>query len=158
MLRRLFARPGPLVYGTMVVGTVLDAEGIKTETFSETIFGVALAMVLLWLAHSYAALTGHRLSRGEHLTTKLLSHHLAHEAPILLGAVVPLLTVIVWSATGASLSESLSAGIWADVAMIVIINVVAAFVSELRGTDILVQTTVGVVLGIGIIGVKLIFH
>ena len=44
MLRRLFARPGPLVYGTMVVGTVLDAEGIKTETFSETIFGVALAM------------------------------------------------------------------------------------------------------------------
>ena len=158
MLRRLFARPGPLVYGTMVVGTVLDAEGIKTETFSETIFGVTLAMVLLWLAHSYASLTGHRLTQGEHLTRKLLSHHLAHEAPILLGAVIPLLTVIVWSATGASLSESLSAGIWADVAMIIIINLVAAFVSELRGTDLLVQTAVGVVLGLGIIFVKLIFH
>ena len=158
MLRRLFARPGPLVYGTMVVGTVLDAEGIKTETFSETIFGVALAMVLLWLAHSYAALTGHRLSRGEHMTPTLLRHHLAHEAPILLGAVVPLMTVIVWTATGASLSEALSAGIWADVAMIVIINLVAAFVTELRGKDQLVQTTVGIVLGIGIVAVKLIFH
>ncbi|HEY1592455.1 MAG TPA: hypothetical protein VGF81_11725 [Solirubrobacteraceae bacterium] len=158
MLRRLFARPGPLVYGTMVVGAVMDAEGIKTETFPETIFGIGLAMVLLWLAHSYASLTGHRLSEGEHLTTKLLGHHLAHEAPILLGAVIPLLTVIIWSATGASLSESLSAGIWADVAMIVIINLVAAFVTELRGRDLIVQTAVGVVLGLGIIFVKLIFH
>jgi hypothetical protein len=158
MFRRLFARPGPLVYGTMVVGTVMDAEGIKTVTFSGTIFGVALAMVLLWLAHSYASLTAHRLVQGEHLTSKLLRHHLAHEAPILLGAVVPLLTVIIWSATGASLSESLSAGIWADVAMIVIINLVAAFVSELRRTDLIVQTAVGVVLGLGIIFVKLIFH
>jgi hypothetical protein len=158
MLRRLFARPGPLVYGTMVVGTVLDAEGIKTETFSETILGVALAMVLLWLAHSYAALTAHRLSQGEHLTPKLLGHHLAHESPILLGAVIPLLTVVIWSATGASLSEALSAGIWADVAMIVVINLVAAFVTELRGRDLIVQTAVGVVLGLGIIFVKLIFH
>jgi hypothetical protein len=158
MLRRLFGSPGSLVYGTMVVGTVLDAEGVRTETFSETIFGVALAMVLLWLAHSYAALTGHRLSKGEHLTPKLLGHHLAHEAPILLGAVVPLLTVVIWSATGASLSESLSAGIWADVAMIVLINLVAAAVSQLRGVDLLVQTAIGVVLGLGIIFVKLIFH
>jgi hypothetical protein len=158
MLRRLLGSPGSLVYGTMVVGTVLDAEGVRTETFSETIFGVALAMVLLWLAHSYAALTGHRLSKGEHLTPKLLGHHLAHEAPILLGAVVPLLTVVIWSATGASLSESLSAGIWADVAMIVLINLVAAAVSQLTGVDLLVQTAIGVVLGLGIIFVKLIFH
>jgi hypothetical protein len=158
MLRRLFARPGPLVYGTMVVGTIMDAEGIKTETFSETILGVALAMVLLWLAHSYAALTGHRLLKGEHLTPKLLLEHLEHESPILLGAVIPLLTVIIWSATGASLSESLSAGIWADVAMIVVINLVAAVVSELRGKDLIIQTSVGVFLGLGIVFVKLIFH
>jgi hypothetical protein len=158
MLARLFRRPGPLVYGTMTVGAVLDAEGVKTETFAETIVGVALAMVLLWLAHSYAQITGHRLEKGEHLTPRLIGQHMAHEAPILAGAVVPLLTVLIWSAAGSNLSDALSAGIWADVAMIVVINLVAAFVSELSGVALLFQTAVGVVLGIGIIAVKLIFH
>jgi hypothetical protein len=158
MFARLFRAPGPLVYGTVTVGAVLDAEGIKTETFVETIVGVALAMVLLWLAHAYAQMTAHRLAKGEHLTPRRIAHYMGQEAPILLGAVVPLLTVVIWSAAGSNLSDSLSAGIWADVAMIVVINLVAAVVSELSGIDLLVQTAVGVLLGVGIIGVKVIFH
>jgi hypothetical protein len=158
MLARLFRRPGALVYGTVTVGAVLDAEGIKTETFAETIVGVALAMVLLWLAHSYAQITGHRFEKGEQLTPRTILQHMADEAPILAGAVVPLLTVIIWTATGSNLSEALSAGIWADVAMIVVINLVAAVISELSGVALVVQTVVGVVLGIGVIVVKLIFH
>lgn len=157
-LLRLFRSPGPLVYGTITVGAVLDAEGFKTETFAETIAGVTLAMVLLWLAHSYAQITGGRLALGEQLTPKVVWHHMSHEAPILAGAVVPLLTVIIWWAAGANLSDALSAGIWADVAMIVVINLVAAFVSHLTGVAMVVQTVVGVLLGLGIIAVKLIFH
>jgi hypothetical protein len=158
MLGRLLRSPGALVYGTVTVGAVLDAEGIKTETFAKTLFGVALAMVLLWLAHSYAQITGHRFEKGEQLTPRMIWHHMAQEAPILAGAVVPLLTVIAFWAAGSNLGDALSAGIWADVAMIVVINVVAAFVSDLTGIAILVQTAVGVTLGIGIIVVKLIFH
>lgn len=158
MLARLLRSPGALVYGTVTVGAVLDAEGIKTETFAETVVGVTLAMVLLWLAHSYAQITGHRLAKGEQLTPRLIWHHMEHEAPILAGAVVPLLTVVIFWASGAKLGPALSAGIWADVGMIVVINVVAAFVSELTGIAILIQTSVGVILGVGIIGVKLIFH
>lgn len=158
MFARLLRAPGPLVYGTITVGAVLDAEGVKTETFSETIVGIALAMVLLWLAHSYAQITGHRLAKGEHMTLKMVGQHLAEEAPILAGAIVPLLTVVIWSATGSSLSEALSAGIWADVVMILVINVVAAVVSELSGVTLLIQTAFGVLLGVGIIAVKLIFH
>ena len=154
----LFRAPGPLVYGTVTVGAVLDAEGFKSGTFAGTIGGVTLAMVLLWFAHSYAQITGHRLEKGEMLTPKVLGHHLAHEAPILAGAVVPLLTVIAFGAFGSPLSNALAAGIWADVAMIVAINVVAAIVSDLSGVPLLVQTAVGVVLGVGIIAVKVIFH
>lgn len=146
------------MYGTVTVGAVLDAEGIKTETFAETIIGVMLAMVVLWLAHSYAQITGHRVEKGEYLTPRTIARHMAQEAPILAGAVVPLLTVIVWTATGSNLSEALSAGIWADVAMLIAINVVAGFVTELSGIALVVQTAVGVVLGIGVIVVKLIFH
>ena len=120
-VRRLFQNPGPLVYGTLLVGAVIDAESFKLETFPETVAGIAITMVLIYLAHSYAQITGDRVQKGEHLTFGLVIKKLEHELPILTGAAVPL-------------------------------------AAHLTGWELVIQLGLGVVLGLGILALKLVYH
>ncbi len=154
----MFRSPGPLVYGTLIVGAVLDAEGIKTETFSETVAGVAITVVLLWLAHVYAQVTGQRLAQGEHLSLKLIGSKMAHEASMLVGAAVPLMVVVIWWISGGTLAGALTAGVWTSAVTLVVINVAAGLEAELSGAALLFQTAVGGLLGLGILALKLVFH
>src|ERR1035441_8833725 len=48
--------PGRLVYGTIAVGALLAAESARQETYVETVFAVAITLLLYWLAHSFFAL------------------------------------------------------------------------------------------------------
>ena len=43
------------------MGALLAAERPRSETFPETVGAAALALALVWAAHTYAALLGHRL-------------------------------------------------------------------------------------------------
>jgi hypothetical protein len=154
----MFRSPGPLVYGTITVGAVLDAESTSLETFEETVAGVAIAMLVYWLAYSYAQVTAERVQEGEHLTLSLIADKMAREVSILTGAAVPLLVVVLWGLSGGGLANALSAGVWTSAAMIVLVNVVAAFEAKLTGVALVLQTAVGVVIGVGIIAMKLVFH
>jgi len=155
---RIFRSPGPLVYGTITVGAVLDAESTNLETFSETIAGVAIAMVVYWLAYSYAQVTADRVQKGQQLTLRLVVDKMAHEVSILTGAAVPVVVVAIWYAAGAGLGDALTAGAWAASLMIVLVNVIAALEAKLTGWAFALQTAVGVVIGVGILVMKLVFH
>jgi hypothetical protein len=50
-----------IVYGTITMGALLAAERPRSETFPETVGAASLALALVWAAHTYAALLGHRL-------------------------------------------------------------------------------------------------
>ena len=154
----MFRAPGSLVYGTIIVGAVLDAESTKLETFAETVAGITIAMVLLWLAHSYAQITAERVEKGEHLSLRLIGSKMAHEVSILTGAAVPLLVVVIWWVSGGTLTGALSAGVWTCAVEIVVIEVIAALEAGLSGAEFVLQTAVGVFLGLGILVLKLIFH
>lgn len=154
----MFLNPGPFVYGALIIGAVLDAESQKLETFGETIAGVVITMVLLWLAHAYAQITGHRLEKGEHLSFGLVANKMAHELPILTGAALPLLAVVISWAAGATLDNALSAGVWTAAATLVAANVVAGVRANLSGADLVFQTSIGAFLGLGILVLKLIYH
>jgi hypothetical protein len=55
-----------IVYGTITMGALLAAEQARSETYPKTIIGVALALGLVWAAHTYAAVLGERMrERGE---------------------------------------------------------------------------------------------
>lgn len=157
-MRRLFHNPGPLVYGTLLVGAVLDAEAFAAETYPETVAGAAVTMILIWLAHSYSQITGERVQKGEHLTVGLVFRKLEHELPILTGAAVPLVVVLFGWVTGASLQSSLSAGVYAAAITLVVVEVIAAIEARLTGWELVLQTVLGIVLGLGIYGLKLIYH
>jgi hypothetical protein len=154
----MFKSPGGLVYGTLMVGAVMDAESFKGETFAETIGGIVITMVLIWLAHGYSQITDERVKTGTHLTRKLVVSKLEHELAILTGAAVPLVAVVVGELSGASLSTSLTAGVWAAALTIVVLEVVAAVEARLSIGEALLQTSVGIVLGLGILGLKLVYH
>jgi hypothetical protein len=154
----MFLTPGPFVYGALIIGAVLDAESQKQETFVETVVGVTITIVLVWLAHTYAQIIGQRLEKGEHLSVGLVVNKMSHEFAILTGAALPLAVVLIWWAAGAKLDSALSAGVWAAAITIVVANVVAGTRAKLSGADLLFQTSIGAFLGIGILVLKLVYH
>jgi hypothetical protein len=83
---------------------------------------------------------------------------MSHEFAILTGAALPLIVVLIWWAGGADLNSALSAGVWTAAITIVAANVLAGFRANLSGADLVFQTSIGALLGIGILVLKLIYH
>jgi hypothetical protein len=54
-----------LVYGTILVATLLSAESAVKATYAKTAAGVLIALSTYWLALAYARFTGDRLNKGE---------------------------------------------------------------------------------------------
>jgi hypothetical protein len=152
------SNPAGLVYGTITVGALLAAESAQRETYLETVGAVLIALVLYWLAHSYAEFTARRLRGDEPLTVGALARTMMHELSILAGAAVPLLTVVVWWVAGARLASAVTAAIWAAAAMTVVLEVVAALRTERSGSELVVQTAFGLLLGLLVITIMLVLH
>ncbi len=150
--------PGGAVYGTITVGALLAAESSQRETYLETISAVILALVLYWIAHSYAGFAGGRLKEGERLTLGGLGRAMLHEVAILTGASMPLLALVLFDIAGASLSSAVTAGTWTAAAMVVVIEMVAGIRAELAGRELIGQTALGALLGCLVIAVHLILH
>lgn len=150
-----FAR---VVYGTIVVAALLAAESARRETYAKTVIAVVIAILLYWVAHSYAESAAHRIDSRTRLNTEQLVRSMLHEAPILTGAAFPLLALLLSWAAGATLTEAVSAALWTAAGIIVVFELVAGVRAELTGSELLVQTLVGAALGCVVIGLKLILH
>lgn len=146
------------MYGTITVAALLAAESARHETYLETVGAVAAVMVLYWLAHSYATLMGRRIEGRERLQLRTIGQTAGHELPILTGAMLPLLAVLISWAAGARLTVAVSVGIWISVAMLLLIEVVAGISAKLSAVALVIQTVFGAVLGLLIIAIELIFH
>lgn len=152
------ANTARVVYGTIVVATLLAAESAQKETYLKTVIAVVIAILLYWLAHSYAESAAQRLNRGARLDPKELVRSMLHEAPILVGAAVPLLSLLVWWAAGARLTGAVNAAIWTAAGMIVLFELFAGVRAKLTGFELIVQTLVGAALGCLVIALKLVLH
>jgi hypothetical protein len=64
--------PSGVVYGTIAVGAVLAAESTRRDTFPDTIGATVLILLLYWVAHTYAGVTGDRLKTRH--TLSVLRH------------------------------------------------------------------------------------
>jgi hypothetical protein len=152
------SNPGGLVYGTITVGALLAAESAQQETYLETVGAVVIALVLYWLAHSYAEFTARRLEGKDPLTVGALAQTMAYELSILVGAAIPLLTLLVWWLVGARLASAVTAAIWAAAAMTMAIEVAAALRAKETGRELVVQIAFGFLLGALVIAMMLVLH
>jgi hypothetical protein len=152
------ANIGAVVYGVIAVGALLAAESAQRETYGETVAAIALAAVLYWLAHGYAGCVTRRVQEGTRLTAAGLARALLHELPILLGAALPVLAVLIAWVAGARLDGGIYAALWTAAGTIVIAEVVAGVRAELSGGEVVVQALVGSVLGLLVLAMRLVLH
>ncbi len=143
------------IYGVITVSLLLAAERVRGGTFVDTELALALAMLINWLAHGYAEYASRRLRDSERLTLLGLGRSMVHELPILGGAMLPMLTVLICWAVHANLTTAIDAALWTTVATIIGIELVAGVRAELGARELALQLLVGTALGLLVLAVKL---
>ena len=146
------------MYGTIVVATLLAAESAQSETYAKTIVGVVLAMITYWLAVSYAHYSGERVERHQGFEYSGFVHTAIDETTMLLGAVPELAAVLIVWALGDSLEQAIRAGVIVAAVTIVLTELVTGIRADLHGRELVRQTVVGGVIGLMVIGLRLVLH
>lgn len=147
-----------LVYGVITVGALLGAESGAHETYARTVIAVVIALLMYWLAHSYAELLGRRLDEGRPLTLATLADTMRGELSILTGAAVPLVAVLISWAADAKLATAVDTGVRTSAVMLLLIEVVAGVRAELSGKELAKQASIGAVLGVLVLAVNVILR
>ena len=150
--------PAGVVYGTLIIGAVLASESARRENLLETVGATVLALILYWLAHSYAQTLGDRLDRQVPLTAARLARSLVHDRAIVRGAVIPILALLLASGLGASLSTSVLIAVWTSALTILAFEVLAGVRAELAGAELAVQVCAGALMGLAIIALRTLLH
>jgi hypothetical protein len=151
--------PGGYVYGTILVATLLAAERATHDSYARVAERVAVALVLYWLAVSYAEYVGHRAQgAGEHFSPRGFMRLAVHELALLTGALGPLLAVLGCWAAGARLETGISIAVWSAAAVILATEVALGVRSHLDGIDLVVQTAFGVLFGLLVIAMRVLLH
>ena len=152
------ANPAGAIYGTITAGALLAAESSRRETTPEAVGAVAIALVLYWLAHAYAQALGERLERNTPFRVRALLTQLRHSATIVRGSAIPLAAMLAAWAAGAGTNESVLAALITAAGSLVLLEVIAAVRSNCSRAEILTQAGVSAVLGVGVLGLKVVLH
>jgi hypothetical protein len=150
--------PGGLVYGTILVATLLSAESPKRETFAKTVAAVAISLIVYWLSVSYAEFTGERMREDEAFKPAAFARAATHELPVVFGALGPLLALLVCWVAGTGLPTAVTIAVWTAVAIIVATEVVLGIRAELTGRQLVIQTGMGVLLGLLVVALRVLLH
>jgi hypothetical protein len=147
-----------LVYGIILVATLLSAESAVRETYVKTVGGVLIALTTYWLALTYAGFTGRRLVQKERASLLLLGRAAVHELTVLYGALVPLASLLIFWVAGATLDTAILWSIIVADAAIIGAEVFIGIRAELKGLELLGQVAIGAVLGVLVLGLRLLLH
>jgi hypothetical protein len=147
-----------LVYGTILVATLLSAESAVRETYAKTVVGAVIALVTYWLALTYAGFTGSRLEEQEGASLLLLGRAAVHELTVLYGALLPLISLLIFWAAGATLSTAVLWSVYVADAAIIGAEVIIGVRAGLRGAALIGQVALGAVLGVLVLGLRLLLH
>jgi hypothetical protein len=146
------------IYGLMTVGALLAAEAADSETYAETVGAVVITMLVYWLAHSYAEFASHRVKEREPARFAVLGRIMGQQVPILFGAAVPLVALLIDWVAGASLSTAVITALVTSAVMVMLIEVLAGLRAEQSGRELILQALFGALLGLLIIGLRLVLH
>ncbi len=150
--------PAGVVYGTILIGALIAAESGVHDGYPDLIGSSTLALGIYWLAHSYSTALGRRLVHEEHLTVGALARALGHDWSIVRGASIPLLTLLVAWAVGASETTGVDAAVWAAVVSLIVFELLAGLRAGSTPREFALEGSVGVVMGLAIFALKSLAH
>jgi hypothetical protein len=154
----LSSNPAALVYGTILVATLLAAESPKRETYVEALASVVIALLVYWLSIAYSEVTGRRILDEEPFSLSAFRRAAVHERPVIYGAIGPLLVLIVCWVAGAGLNTAVNIAIWAAAGIIVGTEIAIGVRAELTGRQLVIQTGMGMVLGLSAEALRVLLH
>ncbi len=146
------------VYGTLMIGVLLAAEDGRRDGYPETIGAAAIVLVLYWLTSFYTHILGVRLRNRESLDRGLFWRTCTHELPIIEGALIPVLVLLIAWAAGAHVTGGVTAALWTAAISIVALELAAGWRARLSPRGLWLQAAAGVVMGIAILSLKLVLH
>lgn len=150
--------PGGVLYGVLAVATVIAAESTRRETFGKLVLASTITMVLYWAAHAYSHHWTSRFHEATAWTFGEITGAFLDEAPILLGAVLPLgLLVAAWL-VGSSTETAVTMVLWGAGTELVVLEVLPGIRHHLGLKDLAVQSVLGISMGAGIFGVRFVLH
>jgi hypothetical protein len=150
--------PAAAIYGLLTIGALLTAEAAAHEKYIDTVGSALIAVGLYWLAHAYATMIGWCLAGDEHLGVGALGRALLHDSAIVSGSAVPVLVLFVSWLSGADQSTAVTAAIWSILASIVLFELLAGLRSSSTFSELVVGVVVGLVMGAGILALRIILH
>jgi hypothetical protein len=146
------------VYGAVLIGVLFASEDARRVGYPKTIAAAAVVLALYWLTSFYAHNLGARLQTREPVNRGLLWRSCVHELTIIEGGFIPVVALLVAWIAGASVTEGVTAAVGATAITIVTLELVAGWRARLGPRRRLLQAGAGVVIGLGIIALKLILH
>jgi hypothetical protein len=147
-----------LVYGTILVATLLSAESALRETYAKTLLGVLVALATYWLALTYARFTGDRLEQSSRATVGGLASAAGHELTVLYGAAVPFVALLAFWVGGASLNTAVIGAVYFADAAIIGAEVLIGVRAGLTGRALVGQAAIGAILGVLVLALRLLLH
>jgi hypothetical protein len=144
------------IYGTITAGAVLAVESSYRQTLGQAVSALATTLVVYWFAHTYASLLDKRLRTGERWRPTDLLTGLLHEWPIVQGAFIPMVVLVVVAAGGASVRTAEHAALASSAVLLVVLEVLAGRRTRLGSADAAADVAVGVVLALGILALKVL--
>lgn len=150
--------PSGAIYGLIVIGALLAAESDRHETYLDALLSATIAALLYWLAHSYAGVLGERLRSRRRLTAASLLRALAHDVPLIRGAAVPLLALVIAAVAGAGEQDAITVGVWSAIGCLVVFELIAGVRSGARGGELALECTIGLTMGLAILALKIVLH
>ncbi len=140
--------PQGVVYGIVVVGSVVAAESAHVSGPWQDIGAAVIVLVIYWLAHSYAEILGTRFATSSSLTMKEMRGIVRHEGAILRGAALPIVAMMIAALLGAGTLRVDEVGIAVDVAALMAFAILGGLRAQLAPLALVGQSAVALVFGL----------
>ncbi len=150
--------PGGLVYGVLAVATVIAAESTRKETFGKLLLASSITMALYWAAHAYSHHWASRIQRAHEWTLSEIRNSLRYEASVLLGAVFPLIVLTGAWIAGTRTETGATLVLWSAGIELLVLEVIPGIRHRLRLRELVIQSALGISMGVGILGLRFVLH
>jgi len=158
------APPGPVaenrgrrraagIYGAIITAAILDVAGGHVSTTALAI-SVVVTLLVYWIAEEYAEVLGEQAVGGQLPSWTSIKRALGSTWPMVTASFIPLLTVVVTKAAGASALTAANLGLVVAIVLITVHGWLAGRAAQLQGWKLMWATSIAAGLGLVMILLK----